>query len=258
MGLSFPLSPRLDTKHHTCYAAKKRDLNSFLIRYGLAVLLIGLATLLSFRLPAMQDTPFMLFLGATVVAAVYGGFGPSVITLGGSFLVLSYLFVPEYYRFSFTRDIEETVRMLVFLLGSGICAALISGCRRSRAVQRENEERFQLLVDMASDAIIVLDHRCHILFANPATERMFGHTPDKLTGEPFATLLPHDDHRHTLEKLRKRLDTRKTILPADFLARHRDGHTLQVEITFGTLIHRGKQYYTAIIRDASARRSLAA
>lgn len=248
----------MDSKHHWWYAPQKKDRNSFLLRYGLAVFLTGFATLLAFRLPAMQDTPFMLFFGAIIVAAVYGGIGPAAFTLGGAFLVLSYLFVPEYYRFTFTRDIEETIRMLVFLLGSGICATLVSGCRTSSVIHRESEERFHLLVDMASDAIVVLDHRYHILFANPATERMFGHSPDKLIGQSLTKLLPQDDHHPTLEELRKRLDTRKSIQPADFLARHRDGHTLQVEITFGTLIHRDKQLYTAIIRDVSTRRSLAA
>ncbi len=257
-GLTFPMNPRMDSKHHWWYAPKKRDRNSFLLRYGFAVFLTGFATLLSFRLPAMQDTPFMLFFGAIVMAAVYGGVGPAFFTLSGSFLVLSYLFVPDYYRFNFTRDIEETVRMLVFLLVSGICASLVSGCRSSNVIHRENEERFQLLVDMASDSIVVLDNRCNIIFANPATERMFGHSPEKLIGQPFGKLLPHDDHHPTLEQLRKRLDTRKAIQPADFLARHSDGHTIQVEITFGTLIHHGKQLYTAIIRDVSTRRSLAA
>lgn len=252
------MNPRIDSKHHWWYAPKKNNRNSFVLRYGFAVLLTGLATLLSFRLPAMQDTPFMLFFGAVVIAAVYGGVGPSLFTLGTSFLVLSYIYVPAYYRFTFNRDIEETIRMLVFLLVSGICASLVSGCRSSSIIHRENEERFHLLVDMASDAIVVLDHGCNIIFANPATERMFGHPATKLIGQPFTQLLPNDDHHPTLENLRKRLDTRKAIQPADFLARHSDGRTVQVEITFGTLTHHGKQLYTAIIRDVSTRRSLAA
>ena len=257
-ALSFSVKPRFETRRHWWHSPKRQDRNSFFLRYGFAVFVIGFAALLSFRLPAMQDTPFMLFFGAVVISAVYGGVGPAMFTLAGSFLVLSYLFVPEYFRFSFTRDIEETVRMLVFLLVSGICAAFVAGCRRSQASRQENEDRFQILVNMAADAIVVLDHRCNMIFANPATERLFGHPAETLIGQSFTKLLPHDDHHPTIEQLRKRLDTRKAMQASDYLARHRDGHTIQVEITFGTLTYHGKPLYTAIIRDVSSRRSLTA
>ena len=54
----------------------------------------------------------------------------------------------------------------------------------------------QIVAETASDAIITIDEQSTILFANRATEKIFGYTRDELVGQSLAMLMP-DYLRHT-------------------------------------------------------------
>jgi hypothetical protein len=52
-----------------------------LLRYGVAVLAVGMAFLIKLLLDPMivQETPFLLIFGAIMVSAWYGGLGPGLL-----------------------------------------------------------------------------------------------------------------------------------------------------------------------------------
>ena len=52
--------------------------------------------------------------------------------------------------------------------------------------------RYRTVVDAATDAIITIDQDSRIQFANPATERIFGYTPQELAGRDLTMLMPTD------------------------------------------------------------------
>src|SRR5437762_868070 len=49
--------------------------------------------------------------------------------------------------------------------------------------------------ETASDAILTIDDQSIILFANPATEKIFGYLHDEIIGQPLTMLMP-DYLRH--------------------------------------------------------------
>src|SRR5689334_15854046 len=66
---------------------------SAVARYGSAVLVIALATVLRLWLnPVLEGSGFALFLAAVVVAAWFGGLGPSLLALIASLFVSAWFF----------------------------------------------------------------------------------------------------------------------------------------------------------------------
>src|SRR5260370_37507000 len=82
-------------------------------RYSLAVVLVGLTVCLRLLLASAlgQDTPFLLFLLAPFLTAMYGGRGPALLAAGLSVFAVHYLFV--YPAFSGS---EQSLRQTGFYL----------------------------------------------------------------------------------------------------------------------------------------------
>ncbi|MFF8844164.1 SpoIIE family protein phosphatase [Streptomyces sp. NPDC015127] len=80
--------------------------------------------------------------------------------------------------------------------------------------------------DLASAATVVLDARNAVIGWSPAAQALFGHSDAEIIGQPVDVLLgshPADSARRTVHDL----------LPSDSdtrMARHRDGHALQVVV----------------------------
>src|ERR1700745_2880022 len=54
----------------------------------------------------------------------------------------------------------------------------------------ESSELFRVVTETASDAIISIDQHSVILFANPATERIFGYATCEILGQQVTLLMP--------------------------------------------------------------------
>src|SRR5215472_14536754 len=63
------------------------------VRYGLACASVAVAALIAGAVPALRPTASALFAGATLLAAVFGGFGPSLLAAATSLLCLGFLFL---------------------------------------------------------------------------------------------------------------------------------------------------------------------
>ena len=66
---------------------------------------------------------------------------------------------------------------------------LIAGLRTEMAL-RESESRFRSVAEAANDAIIAADREGLILSWNPAAERMFGYSAERMLGKPLSLLMP--------------------------------------------------------------------
>ncbi|WP_435194854.1 PAS domain S-box protein [Natronomonas sp. EA1] len=119
-----------------------------------------------------------------------------------------------------------------------------------------DKDFFEALVENGSDAIVSINEESHILFANQAVERVFGYTPEELTGEPLTTIMPdrfheahHDAVAEYLETGVRNLDWQNIELPA----RHKDGHEVQLSITFEEHEYEGERVFSGIMRDITER-----
>ena len=135
-------------------------------------------------------------------------------------------------------------------------AAVRQARRAAERELRESEQRYRVLWETATDAILLMDTKSNILFANPAVQNIFGYSPAELVGKNFAMLLP--------EKLRAASDTtflrrdgqvvttaqRRTLETAGL---KRDGTEVLLELAFNDLELGGERRFVAFIRDITER-----
>jgi PAS domain S-box-containing protein len=195
----------------------------------------------------------MIFLGAVVLSAVKGGLAPSVVSIALSALLLRAFFVGAPDSLLFGKDWEGMERMGGFILLALLLSCFVAGLRQERNDLRDNEERYRLLAENASDAIVVIDERSEILYLNPAAEHLFGRQAAELRGQSLAVLLPGDLYQAQLTELRQRLDTRKAPIAVQLPGLHQSGERLLVEMTLGSSCQQGRSVFTAIIRDLAGR-----
>jgi PAS domain S-box-containing protein len=123
---------------------------------------------------------------------------------------------------------------------------------------RESIARHQIVMETASDAIITIDETSTILFANPATEKVFGYTSAELRNAPLTMLMPeYMRHLHESgikryhETGHKHISWEGVELPG----LHKSGREIVLEISFGEFVQQDKHFYTGIARDITERKA---
>ena len=169
-------------------------------RYGCAILSVGLAVVSRMALyPILGDRyPFFLFFVAIVLAAWYGGYGPSLLVLALSWLLVDYLFlIPRA-----SPNIFESKSQIAFAFFSvGLAITVLGGALRAareraragsselrRAFEAQQAEREWLQISLASiaDAVITTDPKGLVISLNPVAARLTGWSLHEAVGRPLA------------------------------------------------------------------------
>ena len=222
---------------------------SLLLRYGVAVVLPAAAAAFLLVRPAFIETPFFVFLGAIVLSAANGGLAPAFLSTALSALILRLVFVHPDLALHYGMDFAGMERMAGFVLVAMLLSSFVAALRLERNHLRDSEERYRLLAETASDAIIVIDEKGEILYVNPVAEKTFGTQARQLLGRNLALLLPGDGYHAQISEMKHHLDSRKKAVAVQLPGLHHSGEHLVVEMTLGTSRHRGRNIFTAIIRD---------
>ena len=223
---------------------------SHVLRYGLAIALMPLAIILTLSRPVLGETPYIFFLGAVVISAVWAGLGPAFLSTALSAFFIRLFFVEPRFSIYNRGNFEDAERLCWFVLVALILSSVVAACRRERNILRDSEERYPILAETASDAIIVIDEEGEILFVNPVAEKTFGAPAQKLLGQNLALLMPDDVYQTQLSELKRHLDTRKKAVALQLPGRNlKSGGQILVEMTLGAFSKHGKNLFTAIIRD---------
>ena len=133
----------------------------------------------------------------------------------------------------------------------------ITDRKREESALRYSEENYRLVVETAPEAVISIDERSAILFANPATARIFGHDPAELIGQPLTVLMPEFLRKLHEKGFSRYLATGQRHINwqgTELTALRKDGKEFPVEISFGELSRDGHKVFTGFIRDISERK----
>jgi PAS domain S-box-containing protein len=121
---------------------------------------------------------------------------------------------------------------------------------------RESEERYRIVAESATDAILTFDERGSIIFVNHACEKIFGYAVEEMIGRPLAKLLPDCPRRFSQSFAWVDLTTGQSYLGTETVqipGLHRNGSDLVLEATIGEFIERGRHQFTAVLRDITER-----
>ncbi|WP_233752298.1 sensor histidine kinase [Halorussus halophilus] len=137
--------------------------------------------------------------------------------------------------------------------------AIVRDISEQKAYERRletAEKRFRALAENASFAVVTIDDTSTIRYANEAVSDMFGYRPDELEGDSIESIIPErlrDDHTDGIERYleegTRHIDWEGLELPG----RHRDGHELVLEVSFGELEVEDERLFTGILQDVSER-----
>jgi PAS domain S-box-containing protein len=128
---------------------------------------------------------------------------------------------------------------------------------REESALRYSEENYRLVVETAPDAVISIDESGAILFANPATVRLFDYDPRELIGKPLTVLMPEFLRKLHEKGFSRYLATGQRHINwqgTELTALRKNGLEFPVEISFGELSRDGRKVFTGFIRDISERK----
>jgi PAS domain S-box-containing protein len=113
------------------------------------------------------------------------------------------------------------------------------------------------ILDLADDAIILVDERQHIILFNQGAERIFGYSSLQMMGQTLDVLLPAG----LIEAYRRHIsDFEKAIITdlrmgerTEILGRRAEGMEFPAEASISKVEVEGQNMYTVILRDVSER-----
>ncbi|SDK94158.1 PAS domain-containing sensor histidine kinase [Natronorubrum texcoconense] len=116
---------------------------------------------------------------------------------------------------------------------------------------------FQALADALPDGIIVLDTTSEIQYANPAIERILGHSPDELLGSSKVNIIPPRLRQTHLDALQRYLETGERNLNWTYVelpGQHKAGHEVPLGVSLNDFTYDGDRYFVGLFRDISPRK----
>ena len=119
------------------------------------------------------------------------------------------------------------------------------------------QEKYRLLVETASDAIVSIDDQGIILFANPAIGTIFGYDATELLGKPLTILMPEYMRERHVGGFAKYFATGQRKINwqgTELIGLRKNGKEFPIEVSFGELCSEGKRVFTGFLRDISKRR----
>ncbi len=155
------------------------------MRYGVAIGAAILALLVRFPLaPFLGSTaPYLTFFVATTASAVFGGFGPGLVTtLSGAFLALAFI-LPSASTFSLGNFDSYLGPLLRFVAICGFISYLTGRLSEARRHEVDLRQYFQQTLLSIGDGVISTDEKRRVLLMNPIAEELTGWTLGEAKGK---------------------------------------------------------------------------
>jgi two-component system, LuxR family, sensor kinase FixL len=230
------------------------------LRYAIAPLAAAIAFLARIALtPILQDdSPYLFFVPAVLVAAGFGGLGPGLVAtaLGA---VLGFFVINPFPKVA-GAEIFNTAAFILF--GAGIAwggEQLQRNRIRAAASARDalaREAHVKSILDTVPEAMIVIDERGIMQSFSSAAERLFGYAPAEVIGKNVNLLMPspyRENHDSYLERYLRTGERRIIGIGRVVVGERRDGSTFPMELAVGEMRSSNQRFFTGFIRDLTER-----
>jgi PAS domain S-box-containing protein len=156
--------------------------------YGLAALIVFLATLLRFIpggfLP--ERLPYITFYPATMIAALLGGLGPGILATLLSDICIDYFFLVPKGQFG-NKSLPDLTGLIIFTL-VGIGMSWLAGAaeqtrKGTAAALRASENRYRTLAENLPQMVFVKDRASVYVSCNQSFARSLGIRPEEYAGK---------------------------------------------------------------------------
>lgn len=120
----------------------------------------------------------------------------------------------------------------------------------TREEQEALQERYEIIEEAATDAIVTMDEAGRILSISRAAERIFGFGVSELAGRPIDSIIP---------EYRRFIGAREagaSLQAVELAGRHKSGKDIQLELSLGEYSKHDRRFYTIVIRDIAQRKDI--
>jgi two-component system sensor kinase FixL len=237
------------------YADQQRIMRSkAVIRgYGVAVA----ASVITFSIhavltPLLGTQPILiLFMPALLVAARWGGLGPTWLTMAIGLVGNALLTTPEAFLS------PATLTRLAAYIVMGIGLAFMGENRRQQLAHAfGGQAHLQSILDTVPDAMIVIDDHGVMRSFSAAAERLFGWREAEVLGSNVSMLMPEPyrgDHDGYLHRYLSTGERRIIGIGRVVVGQRKDGSTFPMELSVGEARAGRDRFFTGFVRDLSER-----
>jgi PAS domain S-box-containing protein len=128
---------------------------------------------------------------------------------------------------------------------------------QDRRFLEQSEKRIRAITETAVDAIVSADSRGHIIYFNPAAERIFGYSSSEASGQPLTLLMPerfHCAHEQGLERFRVTKEAHVIGKTVELAGKRKDGSEFPLSLSLSAWEVSGETFFTGILRDITERK----
>lgn len=131
----------------------------------------------------------------------------------------------------------------------------------NQAPAASDDARMAAITETMVDAVVSIDSQGKILFANTATERMFGYDKPTLIGKNIKILMPRDQAGHHDAAMAQYLRTGESAvvgISREAVAVRADGEEFPIDLSVSEAEVNGQKLFTGVMRDITTRQLFAA
>jgi two-component system sensor kinase FixL len=230
------------------------------LRYGVAPTMVVLALAVrALLVPILHDDSlFLYFVPAILVAAGVGGFGPGLLATTLS-IIAAYFVLAGASAFT---DLAMVNGAAFTVIGIGVSwggELLHRGRRRAILMTRETLARqahLQSILDTVPEAMIVIDEHGLMQSFSSAAERLFGYKTREAIGQNVKILMPspyRESHDGYMQRYKDTGDRRIIGIGRVVVGQRKDGSTFPMELAVGEMKSGERRFFTGFIRDLTER-----
>jgi two-component system sensor kinase FixL len=229
-------------------------------RYGLAPAAVALAFAVRAALsPVLGDeSRFLFFVPAVLVASWLGGLGPGLLATGLGVLASCFFLLDPVHP-----EVSDLVSAAAFVvIGGGMAwwgGELMRTRGRSSVATHDLQSReahLASILETVPDAMVVIDEQGIMQSFSSAAERLFGYAAADMVGRNVKILMPspyREAHDGYLTRYLATGERRIIGIGRVVVGERRDGSTFPMELSVGEMSSDGKRFFTGFIRDLTER-----
>ena len=124
---------------------------------------------------------------------------------------------------------------------------------KAEAESRTHRDRLAGILDIAPEAIVVVDAERKISVFNQGAERIFGYLHEEVLGQPYEVLIPHKyraGHDHHVDEFeRSKEHFRHLSERAEISGQRKDGSVFPAAASVSKLEVNGERIFTVLLQD---------
>jgi PAS domain S-box-containing protein len=247
------------------------EVRSPLPGYGIAVLVVGLVLLLKMLLNPLtgEESPFLLFFGAVMLGAWFGGLGPGLLATALAALAADYFFLSPAHSL-LVDDPGQGLLLALFVLEGCLLSLLVatmlsarrqseeraSQSRRDQEDLRRSEERFRATFDQAAVGIAHVGFGGEWLRVNQKLCDIVGYTREELLERTFQDITHPDDLQENLDLFVPLMSGEMSTFSMEKRYLRKDGSIVWINLTVSAACDgKGSPGYSiAVIEDITERK----